>query len=79
MMAEQHAVSGNAANEHAVSFTPLPLPQLWPDYKNLSLLLKKCPGINNTTSRCAGHDGKGKSLPLLYQVISMVLSGPDCQ
>lgn len=50
-----------------------------PAYKNLGLFSKGCHGISNTTSRCAGRDGKEESLPLLYRAISMVLSGPDCQ
>lgn len=49
-----------------------------PDYKNLGLFLEGCHGVNNTIGRCAGRDGKAKSLPPLYQVISMGLSGPDC-
>lgn len=48
-----------------------------PNYKNPSLLCKGCNGINNTISRWASHDGKGKGLPPSYQVISKVLSAPD--
>lgn len=77
-MAGQHAVSGNAANEHQVDSLHCPSLSSGPVYKSLGLFLEGCHGVNNTTGRCAGRDAKEKSLPLLYQVISMVLSGPDC-